>query len=253
MAHSTQPTAKGTRSGAQSIERAVQLLRLVAAQPACATTLQQLVQASGLERTTAHRIAGSLVRAGLLRRDADSSAYALGLEAMGLGLAAMQDAPLLRRAVPAIKSLARRSGEHVFLVVRTGDYSQCLHLEEGPRPIRSFAETVGSMRLLGLGIPSFAFLAHMQDEEVMAHYARHAVEYQARRLSAARLQRWVRQARELGYAQVAAQGIGGIGMRFAIGSCGEGALGIVAPASRMTRARNPLLAAMMAEEIKRLG
>lgn len=246
-------TEEGGRNGTQSIERAVQLLRLVAARPAGGVSLPQMVQASGLERTTAYRIASALARAGLLLRDPDSGAYELGIEAMGLGLAAMRNAPLLRAATPAIKSLARRTGEHVFLVVRTGDYSQCLHLEEGPRPIRSFAETVGSMRLLGLGIPSFAFLAHMPDDEVAAHYARHAAEYQAQHLGAARLLRWVRQARELGYAQITAKGLGGIGMRFAIGSCGEGALGIVAPASRMPRARHPLLAAMMAEEIKRLG
>jgi DNA-binding IclR family transcriptional regulator len=229
------------------------LLRLMASHHAPGIALAQLVEATGLDRTTAYRIASSLVRSGLASRDAATSTYRLGIEAMALGMTSMQRAPLIEMCLPVMKALARRSGEHVFLVARAGDYSQCLHLEEGPRPIRSFAETVGSMRLLGLGIPSFALLAQMPDEEVQAHWTRHQAEYQAERLSAAKLQRWIAQARDQGYAQITAQGLGGVGQRFAMGSCGDAALGIVAPASRVPRSRGPALAALMREEMRRLG
>lgn len=239
--------------GAQSIDRAMQLLRLMAMSHVNGVALPALVEATGLDRTTAFRIASSLAAAGLASRDAQTGAYRLGIEAMALGMTSMQRPPLLAPCVPVMKALARRSGEHVFLVVRSGDYSQCLHLEEGPRPIRSFAETVGSMRLLGLGIPSFALLAQLSDEIIAEHWARHEAEYLAHRLSATKLQRWVRQAREQGYAQISAQGLGGVGMRFAMGSCGDAALGIVAPASRVPRARGPALAALMRDEIQRLG
>ncbi len=252
MKTSASQAAKGVR-GAQSIDRAMQLLRLMAARHAEGIGLAELVEATGLDRTTAWRIAQSLVRSGMAARDDATGVYRLGIEAMALGLATMQRAPLLERSLPVMKALARRSGEPVFLVVRSGDYSQCLHLEAGPRPIRSFAETVGSMRLLGLGIPSFAFLARMSPAEVDAHCARHEAEYLAERLTVAKLQRWVTQARELGYAQISAQGVGGIGMRFALGSCGEAALGIVAPASRAPRSRGPMLAGLMREELRRLG
>ena len=92
----------------------------------------------------------------------------------------------------------------------------------------------------------------MSDETIAAHYARQETEYLAHRLSAAKLQRWVRQAREQGYAQFTAKGLGGIGMRFALGSCGDAAFGIVAPASRVPRSRGPVLAALVREEIRRL-
>jgi DNA-binding IclR family transcriptional regulator len=238
--------------GAQSIDRAVGLLQLIAAQHAQGIALRELVAATGLDRTTVYRIVSSLARAGLVSRDADSGAYALGIEAMALGTTSMQRAPLLSSCVPAMKALARRSGEHVFLIVRSGDYSQCLHMEEGPLPIRGFAETVGNMRLLGLGIPSFALLARMSDAEIAAHYARHKEEYHAQRMSAMKLHYWIKQARQQGYAQISAKGIGGVGLRFALGSCGDAALGIVAPASRMTRPRGPALAALLREEIRRM-
>lgn len=249
----SRPSSPRAVRGAQSIDRAMGLLREIAARHTEGAALAQLVEATGLDRTTSHRMVASLVRAGLAERDAASGLYRLGAESMALGLASMQRPPLLARCLPAMKALARRSQEHVFLVVRAGDYSQCLHVEEGARPIRGFSETLGSMRLLGLGIPSFAFLARMSDEAVAAHHARHLPEYQAQNMSAAKLQRWIRQARELGHVQVSAKGIAGVGLGFALGSCGEAALGIVAPASRMPRGRGPLLAGLLREEVGRLG
>lgn len=248
----TSPRAASMR-GSQSIDRAMQLLRHIAAHHAQGIALPELVQAAQLDRTTTYRIATSLVRAGLIGRDGTTGLYRLGIEAMALGLMAMQRAPLIERCLPAMKALARRSEEHVFLVVRSGDHSHCLHLEQGAHPIRSFFETVGSMRLLGLGIPSFTFLAEMSDADIAAHYGRHQAEYQAHNMSAAKLQRWIRQTRELGHAHVSAKGIAGVGMRFAVGSCGDAALGVVVPASRMSRARGEVLAGMLRGEIGRLG
>lgn len=239
--------------GAQSIDRAMQLLQAIAARHAQGIALAELVEVAQLDRTTTYRIASSLVRAGLVGRDVTTGLYRLGIEAMALGLAAMQRAPLIERCLPVMKTLARRSGEHVFLVVRSGDYSHCLHMEQGVHPIRSFFETVGSMRLLGLGIPSFSLLAKMSDAEVVAHHARHQAEYQTHNMSAAKLQRWIRQARELGHAQIVAKGIAGVGMRFAMGSCGDAALGIVVPASRLPRSRGTVLAAMVRGEIERMA
>jgi len=237
--------------GAQSIDRAMQLLRCIAAQHAPGIALPALVAAARLDRTTTYRIVSALMRAGLVGRDADTGLYRLGTEAMALGLAAMQRAPLIERCLPAMKALARRSQEHVFLVVRSGDHSHCLHLEQGAHPIRSFFETVGSMRLLGLGIPSFALLARMTDADIVAHYARHQTEYQTHSMNAAKLHRWIRQTRELGHAQITGKGIAGVGMRFAVGSCGDAALGIVLPASLMSRARGEALAALLRGEVGR--
>ena len=240
-------------SGTQSIDRAVLLLQLIAAHHADGIALSQLIKATCLDRTTVYRIATSLVQAGLAEREAQSSLYRLGQETMALGATAMQRPPLVERYRPVMKALARHADEPVFLVLRTGDHSQALALEEGTCPIRSFAETVGSMRLLGLGIPSFALLARMSDEAVTAHHARHGAEYLSSRMSLAKLLRWVRQTREQGYAQVTAKGLSGVGVRIALGSCGDAALGIVSTASRMPRHRGPALVAMVQSELARFA
>lgn len=237
--------------GAQSTARTLALLQLLARHHVQGLALRELVAASGLDRTTAYRLLGALVRSGLAQRAA-GTVYRLGDEALALGLVAMQQPPLVERCQPVMKALARRSGEPVFLVVRSGDHSHCLHLEQGPRPVRTFAESVHHLVLLGLGTPSFTFLATMGDADIAAHYARHAEAYQAQRMGLAKMQRLVCQTRTQGHAQIHAQGMGGVGMRFALGSCGDAALGIVAPASRIPKARGPVLAELLREEMRRL-
>ena len=83
-----------------------------------------------------------------------------------------------------------------------------------------FYTTRHAIERLGLGIPSFSLLAQMSDTEIAAHHARHQAEYLAQNMSAAKLHRWIRQTRELGHAQIMGKGIAGVGMRFAVGSCG---------------------------------
>src|SRR5215469_14532070 len=75
-----------TVRGSQSIDRAMQLLRHVAAHHAQGIELAALVEATQLDRTTTYRIATSLVRAGLVGRDGTTGLYRLGIEAMALGL-----------------------------------------------------------------------------------------------------------------------------------------------------------------------
>ncbi len=235
--------------GAQSTDRAALLLRLVAARHAQGAPLATLVRRSGLNRTTVHRIISALARAGLVERDPETHLYQLGVEAMALGLASMRRPPLARIYKPVMRALAKRTGEHVFLVARAGDYSQCIAIEEGPTPIRSFTEVVGTMRLLGLGVPSFVFLGRMNDAEAIAHHERNRDLYLAQGMTTTRLLRWARQVRKLGYAEIVGRRLGGVGMRAPMGFTGEAALGIVVPTSRMSRSLGAELVQAIREEI----
>ncbi|WP_321925949.1 IclR family transcriptional regulator [Paraburkholderia guartelaensis] len=241
---SQRPQTEPAVRGAQSIERAAQLLRLLGQHHVNGVSLQTLTDVSGLDRTTTYRIVTALVEAGLAVRNPQTKLYRLGVESMALGTVSMQAPPLVEQFLPMMKQLARQTGEHVFLVVRSGDYSHCLHVEEGETPSPEFVKNRNRMRLLGMGIPSIALLAELPDEEISAHYARHANEYGHRNLDEPRLRRWVRQTRELGYAQVAAQGLSGVGVSFPMGSCATAAIGIVTVASKMPRGHGAALAAL---------
>lgn len=245
-------TARRGVAGAQSLQRASGLLSLLAQHQAQGLGMAELVAHSGLDRTTVHRMIKALEALGLATRRAQDKRYGLGLQALALGLAAMQHSPLIARMTPTMKALARRCGAPVFLVVRAGDYSLCLHLEQGEAPIRSFADHVGATKLLGLGIPSFALLSALDDDQIRQHLAQHAREYAQWQLGEARLWRWVQQTRQQGYSHIHAQGLTGVGMRFALGDCADGALGIVAHAQRISRLRASALADQLREALVRV-
>ena len=64
--------------GAQSLSRAVSVLRVVAAAPTQGARLADLVKGTGLSKATAHRLAAALVHEGLLAYDPASRYYGLG-------------------------------------------------------------------------------------------------------------------------------------------------------------------------------
>ena len=219
-------------NGAQSVERAGALLRRIAAGHAEGVPLRRLVDDTGLDRTTAWRLVSSLAAQGLVHKDEATGLYHLGLEAAALGAACMDRSPLVRACLPAMKALARLSGDNVFLVVRSGDHSHCLHLEEGEHRVRSFALNVGGTRLLGQGVGSIALLARLGDDALVAHYWRHEAEYQADDVGLARLRRWAVQTRDCGHSYGSSGGVAGIGLGFRVGSCADAALSVIAPRSR---------------------
>lgn len=232
--------------GVQSLQRATALLQLLAAHQAAGLPLHEIITLSGLDRTTTYRILSGLAASGMVQRDiAAPRHYRLGIEAMALGIAAMRRAPLVDICAPLMKTLARRAGESVFLVVRSVDHSHCLHLEEGARPVKGFALHVGSTRLLGLGVASLALLAQLSDGELRTHHARHQLEYGTHDVSVLNLQQWAERTRQLGYSRGSADGVAGVGLRFAVGSCADAALSIIAPVSRMPRSRGQELVTAM--------
>lgn len=236
--------------GVQSLQRATALLQLLAAHQIEGLALHEVVAHSGLDRTTAYRILSGLAASGMVQRDAAAPRhYRLGIESMALGMATMRRAPLVDICAPVMKTLARRAGESVFLVVRSVDHSHCLHLEEGVRPVKGFALHVGSTRLLGLGVASLALLAQLDDAELRAHHARHQLEYGTHDVSVLKLQQWAERTRQLGYSRGSADGVAGVELRFVVGSCADAALSIIAPVSRMPRSRGQDLATAMREAL----
>ena len=238
------PTSR-PRPGAQSIGRAMGLVNLVARHHDLGISLQALVQASGLDRTTAWRMLRSLQHAGLVERDAQSGLYSLGAQATAWGAASLGQAALIRQCQPVMKTLARLSGDNVFLVLRLGDYSHCLHLEQGEHAVPSFRQTVGETRLLGLGVASIAMLAALDDPTVQLHHAQHREAYELEGVTRAQLMRWVQSTRQRGFAYRNTAGIAAVGLHWQLGGAAVAALSIGASRVRLPLSRAPELAALM--------
>ena len=117
------------------LDKAVCLLDAVEAAP---RTLAGLVEATGLSRATAHRLALALEAHRLLARDT-TGRFVLGPRLVGLEL------PSLAR--PALEALRDVTGESAQLYVRRGDRRLCVLSLESPHGLRTIVPVGMSLPL----------------------------------------------------------------------------------------------------------
>jgi DNA-binding IclR family transcriptional regulator len=248
----------GDLSGAQSVDRALRLLALVGREAERGAQLSDIVEESGLNKPTARRLLLALIRAGLVEQEANTRRYYLGEEAYVLGTLASRRHNLLELSLENLRNLSDVVMDTSFLSVRRGNYSVCLHREEGTYPVRTHALQVGNQHPLGIGAGSLAMLASLDDnavEGVLAanrkvletHYAYYPVQ---------QIRDDVATTRQQGYAlnpgRIVAGSWGlGAAIMFPDGRI-AGALSIAAIDSRMSTERQPELVNHLKTEVERI-
>ncbi|HMQ27463.1 MAG TPA: IclR family transcriptional regulator [Acidimicrobiales bacterium] len=126
-----------------TFDKAVAVLDALADEP---LALAGLVDATGLPRATAHRLATALEAHGLVRRT-DDGRFALGLRLVALGRAAADQLPLAEAAAPALVELRDATGESVQLYVPDGDQRVCVAALESPHGLRTIVALGASLPL----------------------------------------------------------------------------------------------------------
>jgi len=129
------------RSGAQSVERALGVLRCVEADDD-GVGITELAQRTGLTPSTAHRLARALTEAGLLSQDPRTERYQLGPALVVLGRKAEQRLGY-RQALPLLEELATDTGESINLGIRAGDEVRVVLDVASRHPLR-FSQEAGS-------------------------------------------------------------------------------------------------------------
>jgi DNA-binding IclR family transcriptional regulator len=243
-------------AGAQSLRRALALLRLISAHPFEGMRLGEVIREAGLTRSTTHRLLSCLVEESFVERDPVTQNYRLGVEAMHIGFAAMREAPLISRLQPVMNRLARLTGDTLFLVVRQGDFSLCLHREEGHFPVKVFTTDVGERRLLGLGAGGLALMAELPDAEIAAVFDRNALEYGKAHFTLPLMMKAVTRTRAKGYAEIVdtvTAGVSGVGRTFRPSPGMLAAVSIGAIGARLLAERRRELALMLRGELDASG
>lgn len=141
-------------SGVGVLDRSVWILSAV---EAGARSFTDVVEATGLTRSTAHRLIAALEEHRLLVH-VEGLGYALGPQLLALGTAAARDLPLRELARPALERLARSTGESAQIYVREGDRRVCIHAVESDRELRTIVE-IGASLPLDKGSAGKVFLA----------------------------------------------------------------------------------------------
>lgn len=248
----TPPAAKA--SGTQTIQRASQLVRLIASRSRTGMRLAEIVQHCHLERPTAHRILKCLVDEGFLMLDAGTRHYFLGPLIFELGLASSPQFNLVDLCRPSLQRIAEQAGDTVFLSVRSGHDSVCIDRKEGSFPIKALTLEVGARRPLGVGAGGLALLMLLSDdaadEIVRANATRLGSHH---KLTVPALQKMLKRSRQLGYALNDTHVVAGattLGLPI-VNRYGNpfAALSIAAISSRMTPPRQAELVAMLRTEI----
>ncbi len=125
-------------SGIGVLDKAVAVLDALEARP---LSLPELVEATGLPRATAHRLAAALEVHGFVARDGDGR-FQLGARLSQPSLPAL--------ARPALEELRDTTGESVQLYVRRGDQRLCVETLESPHGLRTIVP-VGALLPLDAG------------------------------------------------------------------------------------------------------
>lgn len=129
------------RSGAQSVERALAVLRCFERAPG-SLGVSEIAVATGLSVSTAHRLVRALCAGGLLTQDVRTERYQLGPLLVVLGRRA-EDQLGYARALPALESLAEATGESVNLGIRSGAEVLVVLAVASSQPLR-FDQLAGS-------------------------------------------------------------------------------------------------------------
>jgi DNA-binding IclR family transcriptional regulator len=241
-------------SGTQSIERALLLMREIAAHNRSGSRLLDLATRTGLQRPTVHRMLKCLTVQDMVLQDPDTHRYYLGPMIFELGLTAAPRFNLREVCHPAMTRIAEATGDTVFLTQRSGLDSVCVDRQEGTFPIKTFTLEIGMRRPLGVGTGSLAILSALSEDEVKHVIASNTPRLAEYGLTPTSLQAQVKRAQKLGYAVREMPTLAGVrsvgqplnnqsGIAFA-------ALSVSAISSRMSEKRVGDLAALLRNEAR---
>lgn len=248
-----EPAAR--RSGTQSIERVVSMLRVVASRGRSGMRLSDVTAASGLPTSTCFRLLQRLEVEGMVERHPVTRKYFLGPLLYELGLLARPRFQLAERCAQALGELAEHTQDTVYLSERRGLEAVCSARALGDYPIKALTLDVGIRRPLGVGAGGLAILCALPqaeaDEIIEANSQRYG---KLSTLDPGRVRTAVRQGRERGYAFLDGPvfpGVAAVGVAFPTKDP-IAAISVAAISARLDEARRVMVATQLQRQAARL-
>lgn len=149
----------------QSIERALLLLETLAQhQEGC--SIKQLSEATGLNKSTVHRILQTLLAFGYVRQSQHNDNYFLGFQILTLSNRLLSEFDIVSLAKPYLRSLCEDTGLVIQLSIRNLDMAVFLDKAENPNQnIRMYSQ-IGKTIPLYCSSSGKALLAWENDDEI---------------------------------------------------------------------------------------
>src|SRR5438132_13441527 len=103
----------------QSLVRGIEILGMFGPERP-ALSLAELVELTGLNRTTTYRFVSTLRHLGLVQVDPETRRYRLGSKVLQLGFQYLHGIPLVEHAQPVLRELRNEVGESAHLGILDG-------------------------------------------------------------------------------------------------------------------------------------
>ncbi|SEK12513.1 MULTISPECIES: IclR family transcriptional regulator [unclassified Variovorax] len=187
-------------AGAQSVRRALAVLRVLATGQERGVRLTDVVSHTGLNRPTVHRLLSVLVEEGAVEQDLSTRRYLVGGEVSLLGLARASRFPIQAIAEPHLRYLSESLGDTAFLTIRNGTDSVCIDRRTGSFPVKVLSIEIGARRPLGVGVSGLVLLASLPADEAADVVRRNARKLKALHVDPAELLARAVRTRAQGYA-----------------------------------------------------
>lgn len=130
-------------------------------------TVNEMMQLSGIPKSSVHRMLGSLSDMGFLQKN-EQGQYSLGLLFLQFGNLVAERLDIRGVALPVMQRLKEEVGEAVHLAVRDGDASMYIEKLDTDHPVRLYTK-IGKRALLYAGASSRTILAHLSEQEREAY------------------------------------------------------------------------------------
>lgn len=149
----------------QSVERALDLIEIVAAAGGEAT-LTQISAGSGLNISTCHHLLATLLAKGYVAKLPGKRTYVLGSRILYLGSQCLKQVNLPQRSQRVIDALNARTREAVQLAVLQGDELVTVLRKEALHPVRVDAAALGKTSAAHATATGKAILAWLPETEI---------------------------------------------------------------------------------------
>ena len=150
-------SAKDTGGTVQVLDRALDMLDLLAANPGL--TLSEVAERMEQSPSTVHRLLHSLAARGMVESDPATQAWNIGPATFRLGSAFMRRSGIVERARPILQALMKHTGETANLGILNGDAVLFVSQAETHETIRAFFPpgTRSPLHASGIGKALLAF------------------------------------------------------------------------------------------------
>ncbi len=228
----------------ESIDRALRVIGLLA-QRGEGWSLEELAVASGMPKSTLHRVLSSLRHRGFASQPEPNGVYLLGPAALESAFGFYERLDVRVLAGPLMGALAARYGETVHLAVLSGADVVYVDKQEGAHPVRMSSTIGGRNPAYCTGVGQALLSALLPDDAAVHDWVqRHgplAARTPATVTSADILARRLAHARSRGYAVDLGENEAGVHCvavpLVLAGQAPVGAVSVTAPASRLPRSR----------------